>query len=168
MCPSINVGQLDDSRQPAAHGFPQCHQPARVEFASAANVTPKMTCGEKVAHGRLLKHGSMSIRQEASGRELVDQLRRNDQVTEAEARQEDVAETPGVNDRTALIEALERRNRATGVAILAVVVVLENPCSCAIGPFEKRHSPAHGHHWAQRKLMGRCDVDEFRTAASAL
>src|SRR5215510_4031036 len=66
-----------------------------------------------------------------------------------------------------MIESLERRNWATGIAIFAVVVILKNPGARPRGPFEKRHTAAYRHHRTQRKLMRGGNVDEFRTTASA-
>src|SRR5262249_1925451 len=92
----------------------------------------------------------------------------NHQITKTQTRKEDFAETTGIDDRAALIEALKRGNRTTSVAIFAVVVIFKNPRAGASGPVEELHAATHGHHRAQRKLMGRSDINESWAAAPDL
>ena len=45
-----------------------------------------------------------------------------------------------------------------GIAILAVVIVLDDPCVRAGGPAQEFQAAVHGHGSAHGKLIGRCDV----------
>src|SRR5207253_3132582 len=59
--------------------------------------------------------------------ERLGEGRRDDEITETQGREEDLAEGTEVDDALVRVETLDGRNRSRGVAVFAVVVVLEYP-----------------------------------------
>ena len=109
----------------------------------------------------------MPVGQRARGDERLDQLRRHDQVPEPERREEHLAERPRVDHAARRVEPLERRERASRVAVLAVVVVLEDPRPARARPLEEREPAVQAHRHAERVLVRRRDVDQPGTGSVA-
>src|SRR5688500_6099075 len=86
------------------------------------------------------------------------------QVGETKGWEEDFAEGAEENHLAARIEALQRRHRTSGVAVLAVVVVFEDQRAGGAGPLQQFQPPRQRHGHSQRKLVRRSDVDQARTA----
>ena len=64
----------------------------------------------------------------------IDFSQRHDEIPQAEAGTQHFAERAAIEDSPRVIQALERGERAAEIAKLAVVVVLDDPCSCLGGP----------------------------------
>src|SRR5687768_4021839 len=64
------------------------------------------------------------------------------------------------------IESLERGKRTPRVAILAVVIILDDQRAGGASPLEQREPPRQAHVDAKRKLMPRRDIDETKVAVS--
>ena len=90
----------------------------------------------------------------------LDQGRREDQVSEAQRREEHLAEAPGEQHRRVLLQTLERGDGPPLVAVLAVVVVLEQDRPAPPCPPEQREAAGDAHRHAERVLVGRRDVDK--------
>src|SRR5215831_13277641 len=72
----------------------------------------------------------MPVAEKPRGGKFVDKLGRYNQITQAHARKQHLAEAAGEHHRTAsAIQSLKRRNWTPGVTIFAVVVILEDHCS---------------------------------------
>jgi len=67
----------------------------------------------------------------------LDELRRNDYVSESETRQQHLAESPHVNRSSFLIESLNCGERSPLVTELAVIIVLDDPGVCARGKVDE-------------------------------
>ena len=83
----------------------------------------------------------------------------NDDVADAQRREEHLAEGADVDDARVAVEPLQRRDRLALVAVLAVVVVLDasrRRCACAQSRSCSRRDGAHRH--AERVLVRRRDV----------
>ena len=65
--------------------------------------------------------------------------------------------TPGA------VQSLQGRHRPPRVAILAVVIVFENQHARFARPFQQRETAPQAHRHAQRELVCRSHIDEFRT-----
>lgn len=73
--------------------------------------------------------------------EALDQRRRDHQVAQAQRREGDLAEGPDVEHPALSVQRGQRRQRRTAVAILAVVVVLDDPTVGALGPLQQLQAP---------------------------
>src|SRR6266513_2472808 len=91
-----------------------------------------------------------------------DQIWRHHCATDPHGRKDCFAKRPNVNHATALIETLQRSERATSITKLAVVIILDNPRVACPRPFEQCQTPRQAHRNAKRVLVRRRDVNEFR------
>ncbi|MNE96400.1 hypothetical protein D3C80_1946010 [compost metagenome] len=64
-------------------------------------------------------------------------LRRHHQVSQAQARKQHLAEGAGVQHAALLIEALECGQGLALIAVLTVVVILDNPATAPVGPVQQ-------------------------------
>src|SRR5215468_9193569 len=98
-----------------------------VQFTHPSNVTREMSFNEELAHHSLIDDGGVPVADESCCGEFVDQHGRNHQVTEAQRRQQQLAEAARKNYWSFRIESLNRGNRSACVTIFAVVIVLKYP-----------------------------------------
>src|ERR1700733_497539 len=89
----------------------------------------------------------------------------NHHISETKRRKEGLTEGSDVNHTGAGIESLHGRDRHAFIAVLAVIVVLDNPGAATMPPFEQRKPARDTHGGAERILMRRCDVGYARVSA---
>ena len=65
----------------------------------------------------------------------------HDQIGKPNARKKHLAERARIEHAPIAIQALQRRQRATDIAVLAVIVVLNDPCAVARSPVQQRQAP---------------------------
>src|SRR5262245_29318801 len=99
-----------------------------MDFAHPSDVSGKVPAGEEIAHDCLIQNRRVTIGHEARGGKRVDQLQRNDEISETKCRQQHLAEAPGKDDASTSIDSLKRRCWPSLVSVLTVVVVFEDPC----------------------------------------
>jgi len=145
------VGPVDVQQptQVAAGQVEQSCLTLRIECAHAPDVPRQMTILNELGEHSLVERWALPIPQRASVRKCVDQDGRHDQVAQPEGRKEHLAERAEVYHPAIGIQALQRRERSAGVAVLAVIVVFENPGVLASCPFEQRTAARQGHDHAQ-------------------
>src|SRR5215469_1946642 len=96
--------------------------------------------------------------------ETVDEILRNDHVAEPQRWKQHLAEASGEQNDSVLVETLEDGDRAAGVAVFTVVVVLEDQGSRSAGPFEQGEPSWQTHRHSQWGLVGRRRVGETGSA----
>src|SRR6266700_4917728 len=100
--------------------------------------------------------------------ERIDQRRGNDEVADAQRREQRLVEATGVQDASASAHPIQGWHRMAVIPEFALVVVFENPRIVPDGPFEKRLSALDRHDGTRRTLMSRHHVRESRPAAELL
>ena len=103
----------------------------------------------------LLEPRTAAVAQDLGAGERLDQRRGQDEVADPQRGEHHLRQRAQVEDVLAGIERLQRRNGTTVEPVLAVVVVLEDPCAGAPCPGEERHASRPGHHRAERILVRR-------------
>src|SRR5262249_17583544 len=111
----------------------------------------------------------MPVAEKPRGGKFVDKLGRYNQITQAHARKQHLAEAAGEPHRTAsAIQSLKRRNWTARETICAVVVILEDHCSDLPGQAEDLEPAIDAHRDSKWKLVGRRNVYEFGQAVETL
>lgn len=134
-----------------------------IDRSEAAEVAVELAAREEVGEGELLERRRSVVGLVLRRGDLVDESTRDDEPAEAEARGERLARRPGVDDVVGR-EALERPDGRPVVALLRVVVVLEDQRPAADGPGEERRAPLGRQDGAGRRLVGRRDEDAVGVA----
>ena len=141
--------------------------PRGVERPHATDVGREVALGDEIGERRLV-HGRHLLPGESHRRaERIDQRRRHDQIAGTERGEHRLAEGADVDHAPRRIQPLHRRDRPAGVAILAVVVILQDPCARLRRPCQERETPREAHGRAERKLVRGRDVDETRGTSTA-
>src|ERR1043166_2505046 len=94
--------------------------------------------------------------------ERIDQIRRSNDVTDANGRKQHFAERSDVDDALLSVEPLQRSQRLAQVTKLTVVIVLYDPCACLTGEAQQFKSTAQRERHSQRILVRRRYVDQPR------
>src|SRR5215472_16888570 len=101
------------------------------------------------------------IRNPTCRQKCIDQILGNNQVAKAKRRKEHLAKSAYIDDWAISIQALERWNRFTFVAVLAVKVILDDPGIILFSPFQQLQPVRKAKDHAQRKLMGRSHINQL-------
>src|SRR5580658_10371066 len=107
-----------------------------VENAHPPNVAREMSFANKVREHFLIKGWWPQVHGTADGEKTVDEVRRNDEITETQSRKQDFAEGPDVNHARVGVEPLQGCERHALVAILTVIVIFDDPRSGVLGPVQ--------------------------------
>jgi hypothetical protein len=94
----------------------------------------------------------------------LDQADRQHQVAQAQRRKGHLAESPDIQHPPRAIEGRQWRQGRAAVAVLTVVVILDDPAARTLGPGQQFQAPGQAHHHAGGVLMGRGDVGQAATA----
>ncbi len=158
-------------RQALAHTVAQgCDQnrlALGVEGAHAADVGRQMTLADEIDQGRLGDRRGVGIDQRPDREEGVDQLLGHHHVADPQARKHDLAHGADVDHPAIAIEALEGRERPPGVAVLAVVVVLEHEAAGRARPLQELEAALQAHRDPERELVRGRDRDQPRRRLEA-
>ena len=161
------VGLLD--RQPVVEPRPAtCDEialAAGIEAAHAAEVGGKEALSDEVGERRLQEERRILAGDADRRLEALDELRRHDDVGDAERREHRLRHRADIDDAAAVIEALHGGDRMAAEAVLAVVVVLDDPGVVLLGELEQAEADVHRHDEAERPLAGRGDEDQAAAAA---
>src|ERR1041384_4525868 len=85
---------------------------------------------------------------------------RDDQISETQGWEQNLAECPDINHASILVEPLQSGQGSTGVLILAVIVILYNPCAATSSPVQQSKTSRQSHGHAKRILMRRCHITD--------
>ena len=151
---------VDPFAQMLAAEFYEIGLPARIEPAHALQMRGEIALLDEVVDRRL-----QDQRRELAGDRdrLVEghrQFARHDQIADAQRRDQRLAEAADVDDAVGVIEAAQRRHRAAAEAVLAVIIVLDDPGAVALGDVEQLQPLLDAHDGAERPLAGRRDIDQ--------
>ena len=138
---------------------------AGIEAAHAAEVGGEEALADEVGERRLEEERRILSGDADRRLEALDELRRDDDVGDAERREHRLRQRADIDDAAAVVQALHRRDRMPAEAILAVVVVLDDPGVVLLGDMEEAEAHVHRHHQAERPLAGGGDEDQARRRA---
>src|SRR5438876_5986166 len=93
-----------------------------------------------------------------------DQLVWRDDITQPQRWVQDLAHRAGVDDATYIIQALQTWEWGTGVTKFRVVIVLENVGVARPCKIDQGRPSRQAHRHAERELMGRSYINDFRRA----
>src|SRR5215813_15257339 len=102
----------------------------------------------------------------ARANESINEVRRSNDVTDANRRKQYLAERSDVDDALLSVETLQCSQRLAQVTKLAVVIVLYDPCACLRGEAQQFESTAQRQSHSQRILVRRRYVDQTRIGAT--
>ena len=147
---------------PRLQGEPACP----VLGAQASHVAVVVVRVDEAGEGRLVQHvgrpaGAAALRGERAGEPLGD-----DPPREADGRREALRRRAGVQHVVGR-ERLERADRATVVAELAVVVVLDDEAAGAFRPAHDLEPPCGAERDADRELVRRGEEHRVHVSAAA-
>jgi hypothetical protein len=111
--------------------------PLAIELPHPAQMAGEMPLADEVGEDRRVQGRGKNVHRLPDGDERSHEVFGDDDVAEAESREQNLAERPDVDDAGIPIEALERCDGEALEAILAVVVILDNPRSGPPGPVEE-------------------------------
>src|SRR5262249_7389775 len=94
--------------------------------------------------------------------ECIRKLAWNYHEPEPKRAEQRFPEGADVNAAAILIEPLHCRYGAPAEAVLAIVVILDNPCAVPVGDVEERQPLFKSHDRARRPLARRRQVDQSR------
>ncbi len=116
--------------------------------------------GHELGHHRLgTDLGMAHVHRPALG-EGLDQGLRQHQVAQAQGRKGDLAEGPDVDHPALAVQRRQGGQGRTAVAVLAVVVVLDDPALAAFGPGQQLQAPGQAHDHPGGVLVGRRDIGQ--------
>src|ERR1043166_4199752 len=123
-----NPGSHTTTCRPASAPEISARSPSSLASAPSADLGPRaaqmtvvMTFADELGERRLLEGRTAGIAERLGGAEGSDQRLGKHEIAEAQCREQHLGERPEVEHATAAVEALERADRRTGTAILAVV-----------------------------------------------
>src|SRR5215467_6975130 len=134
---SLRIPGFHQIAQPFANGFSHDRATFHVKRAHATNVAGEVPLSNKISQSGLLNERRTPIRNPACCQKGIDEVLGNNQVAESKRRKEHLAKSAYIDDSAISIQALERRNRLTLVAVLAVKVILDNPGIILCGQVER-------------------------------
>jgi hypothetical protein len=94
----------------------------------ATQVSIEVSVADEAGEGPLFEAARPGVGERFGGAEGIDEWWRDDQVAEAEGREQHLREGAGIDDALVTIESLQGFDGTDAVTELAVVVVLEDPC----------------------------------------
>src|SRR5260370_21316230 len=95
---------------------------------------------------------------------VLDEVGGNDDIGDRQRRKQDLAERTDVDHPRGMVEALQRCYGFAVVAILAVIVVLDNPGSRALGPLKQLKTTGSAHRRSEWILVRWRNVSGTRLA----
>ena len=134
---------------------------AAVGGAHAAEVPVELAAVEKVGERELLETGGALVGEHLRLGDRVDEHVGEDEPAETKGRGEGLAQRAGVDDSIG-VEALERADRVSVVAVFGVVVVFDRVGVVGVQPVEESDPAIRGEDDPGRVLMGGCDDDGAR------
>src|SRR5258708_39477307 len=111
-----------------------------------------MSLGNKIGEHDLVDELRMSICYSAGSSKRVFQARRYNQVAQAQTRKKHLTEGSDVNDALCGIKSLQRGERASGIAKLAVIIIFKYPGPAPTGPLQQHQATDQAHSNAEWKL----------------
>ena len=129
-----------------------------VDRPHPAEMEVELAALEEVGEGELLEAGRAPIEVLLRHRDRLDEPRRDDHPAESQARGERLARGSGVDD-IVRGKPVERPDRLAVVAVLGVVVVLEDQRVAILRPGDERRPPLRRQDRAGRELVSRRDDD---------
>src|SRR5581483_12370502 len=113
-----------------------------VNLSHATHMAREMTLSDEVAEYRLIEERCVAARDRQRRGDDVHEIRWQDEIAQAERREQHFAEAAGEQHDVVRVESLQCRHWPPRVAILAVVVVLEDHRTRTARPVEQRQPPA--------------------------
>jgi len=120
-----------------------------------------MAFGDEVGQHHLRHDRGMAVDHRLGLDDGFDQRQRRHQIAEPQAGKQHFRQRADIEYATGGVQALQRRQRRAGVAVFAVVIVLDHPRLVGCGPSQQFQPPLQAHRHAQRQLVRWRDDDQF-------
>ena len=160
MHPGLVGSKAEIGVDPVRHRVEQHPLAFGIERAHAADVGREVALGDEVGEGGLGDRGRVGVDQHPDPDEGVDQVLGHDHVADAQPREHHLGERADVDHPALLVETLEGRQRPAAVAVLAVVIVLEDEGVGLARPLQELEPPGQAHDHAERILVRGRDAGE--------
>ena len=145
---------------PLVDGRPDDLVTLAVDAAGPAQVALQAALGDEPVQGLLGEARRLDVGQLPPRRRGLDQRAGHDHEPEAERGGQVLGERADVEDAPGPVQPVQRLERAVGVAVLGVVVVLDDGHVVLLGEGQQRPPPGQAHGGAGRGLVGRGGVDQ--------
>ncbi len=123
-----------------------------------ADMALEVPLSHELRHHHLGAHFRMSHHQRAAAGKRLHQLPWQHQVTQAQRRKRHLAEGADIQHPAATVQRRQRSQGRAAVAVLAVVVILDDPAIVALGPGQQFQATGQAHHHAGGVLVGWRDI----------
>ena len=124
-----------------------------------------MTFPNEIREDFLVEGGRAEIHYSARNQEAIHNIRRDYDVAKPQGGEEDFAESPDVDHSGVGVEALQGCDGLAFIAVLAIVVVFDDPGSGALCPLDQLKAARGTHGDAEWELVGRRNKSRSRVAA---
>src|SRR5581483_1752280 len=109
---------------------------------------------DKIRQSELFEDRDMSLQLPLQRCDEIDKLRWDHQITQAQGRKHDLAQGAEIDYTSFIIQPLERLDGSATIAILAIIVIFENPGVRLLGPLQQGQTLSQAHNHAKGGLVG--------------
>src|SRR5262245_51618846 len=145
-------------------GIHECHcngcAAVVVKLPHPLNVTGEVAFPHEVGNDGLIECRQVAIQRDANPSQSFDLRLRDHEVSKPQAREQDLTETPDVEDPIGSIETFQSGERTTGIAELGVIVILDDPGTGACRPREERGTSRRTQRNTKRRLVRRSHISD--------
>ena len=137
MHPRLVAQHLDASAHLLAQRVDEYPASLAVDEPHPAEMTREVAFRDEVGEHALGNSGPADVHRIADCGEVRDEILRDHDVAETQRREQHLAERADIDDPAVSVQPLERGDRRAAIAVLAVVVVLDDPGSVSLRPVEE-------------------------------
>jgi hypothetical protein len=144
---------LQQARQLLSRRIDKRVLPGLVKTPHPSQVRGEVPLRDERRKGRLRHDPRMVVQRPPRPCKRLHQIVRHDEVADPQTREQHLREGAQIDRPAAVIEAPQGRQRRSGIAVLAVVIVLDDPGVRRPCPVEQSQAARQAHHRAHRVLM---------------
>src|SRR5713101_8957742 len=152
---SVNPRYFCLTTQVPVNSFQERSPSRRVAHPQAMEMAFEESRLDEINQRKLRQAGTSRIQQRLDRAHRLHERLRDYQVSQAEGRKHHFREGASVEDAAVAVERLQRLDRSAGIAVFAVVIILNDKDGLSLAPREQFQTPRERHHRASGKLMGR-------------
>src|SRR5215831_16558446 len=156
----VGVAWLEEFSEVPAEAFDQRISPAEIDRTHPPQMTSEMAFLQEVGQNHLVECWGEEIERLPQPNEFVQKKRGNHDVPQTQRWEQDLAEGADIDHPRAGVHPLKRPDRAAGITIFAIVIILDDPGSAPLRPVEQFESSRGRHGQSQRILVRGRDVND--------
>src|SRR5215813_9027598 len=150
---SVNPRHFSLATQVPVKSFQERSPSCRVAHPQAMEMAFEKSRSDEINERKLRQAGTSRIQQRLDRAHRLYERVRDYQVPQAEGRKHHFRESAGVEDAAVAVERLQRLERPAGIAVFAVVIILQDKDRLPLAPREQFQTSRQRHHPAGGKLM---------------